>query len=345
MAERWRENPPPGTVVVVNVSQFGCHAVLLDEHGPRGVELTALSLAELADTVEVFLTSLDTALTVRTGAPREAAETGLADALDWLWRAVARDVLDELPDGRRVWWCPTGPFTYLPLHAAGAVPDRTVSSYTPTVGALLRANAASTPGLPGVLGVAVPNAPHAAPLPAAPAELAQLATCLRNVAAVTELADHAATRDAVHAALDEHGWAHLACHGEQNPEQPAQAALLLADGRLRLTEFAARPGYHAEGAYLSACQTAFGGVALNNEALHLAAALQYSGHRRVIGTLWPVPDAIARNVARQIYTTLAADGAFRPHRSAAAVSEATMWARQRYAGSPSCWAAYVHIGP
>ena len=56
------------------------------------------------------------------------------------------------PTWPRLWWCPTGPLTLLPLHtaghhveaAAGASPprtvlDRVVSSYTPTLRALLEA--------------------------------------------------------------------------------------------------------------------------------------------------------------------------------------------------------------
>ena len=52
-----------------------------------------------------------------------------------------------------MWWCPTGPLTILPIHAAGhhadsvsgttptkqSVLDRVVSSYAPTLSALIRA--------------------------------------------------------------------------------------------------------------------------------------------------------------------------------------------------------------
>jgi len=49
----------------------------------------------------------------------------------------------------RIWWCPTGPLAFLPLHAAGiysqnetssptsCISDYAGSSYTPTVSALL----------------------------------------------------------------------------------------------------------------------------------------------------------------------------------------------------------------
>jgi CHAT domain-containing protein len=152
-------------------------------------------------------------------------------------------------------------------------------------------------------------------------------------------------RNRVHEALTEHTWVHLACHAEQDPANPAQAALVLSDGRLSLAEISTRPEHHAEGVYLSACQTALGGVELSDEVLHLAAALQYAGFRRVIGTLWPIGDATARPIARRIYSALTVDGTFRPERSAQAVTEVTHWLRTRHPDAPSRWAPYVHIGP
>jgi len=70
----------------------------------------------------------------------------LTGLLGWLWTTVASPVLDALnltgrldltdPDaarGRRLWWCPTGLLSFLPLHAAGrydreleAVPERVI---------------------------------------------------------------------------------------------------------------------------------------------------------------------------------------------------------------------------
>ena len=50
---------------------------------------------------------------------------------------------EDLP---RIWWCATGPLAFLPIHAAGIynngmarydISDYAVSSYTPTLNALL----------------------------------------------------------------------------------------------------------------------------------------------------------------------------------------------------------------
>jgi hypothetical protein len=40
----------------------------------------------------------------------------------------------------KIWWCPSGPFTYLPLHAAAPVESKFIQSYTSTLDALIFAN-------------------------------------------------------------------------------------------------------------------------------------------------------------------------------------------------------------
>ena len=335
-----------GTVIVLTVSRYRCDALFVDRNGTRNYELTHLDLHELADHVAIYFGALATIVdSDATPADRQTADVALGDVLRWLWQTVAATIIDKIEPGTRVWWCPTGPFTYLPLHAAGQVPDKVISSYTPTIGSLLRAWSAPTDTEQRILGVAAPYAPDLPPLPATPRELAGLARTLPPTISLTRLEGPSASRDAVRTALGEHTWAHLACHGEQNLADPSHAALALTDGLLRITEIATRSGYHAEGAYLSACQTALGGVQLTDEVLHLAAALQYAGFRRVIATLWPIGDTRAQAVARSIYTTLVADGTFRPDLSAAAVRDVTLTLRARFPRAPSQWAPYLHIGP
>jgi hypothetical protein len=68
-------------------------------------------------------------------------------------------------------WCPTGPFTFLPIHAAGlystgepeCVSDYVVSSYTPTISALLGDVPVSDPFK--MMVVIEPNAPDQGKLP------------------------------------------------------------------------------------------------------------------------------------------------------------------------------------
>lgn len=332
-----------GTVALVVVSRYRRDAVLLDASGLRVMSLPELDLDELADRVGAHLGALGAIVDPADRAERRGAEKQLADLLAWMGNVVVAPVLDAVPAGSRLWWCPTGPFTYLPLHAAGAAPDRVVSSYTPTVGALARAMAAPTGAEHRVLGVAVPDVPGQQRLPGASAELDALRAALPSDVSFTRPAP--ATRAAVDAALQTHTWAHLACHAEQDLAHPSRAALVLADGRLGLTEIARRPGRPAEGAYLSACQSALGGVELTDESQHLAAALQYTGFRRVIATLWPITDRRARRASEHVYAALCAGGGFHPERSADAVHDLVLALRDRYPDAPSQWAPFVHIGP
>jgi hypothetical protein len=112
------------------------------------VGITAISLHHLdGATVETFTFSLRTRI-LKTGM--------IGMLLKWLWVAIACPVLDELgfqhfPTSEqwpRICWIPTGPLCLLPIHAAGeyagssgnTVLDRVISSYSPSVKALLYAH-------------------------------------------------------------------------------------------------------------------------------------------------------------------------------------------------------------
>src|SRR3984957_2583662 len=78
----------------------------------------------------------------------------------------------------RLWWCPTGPFSFLPIHAAGiydtkgaeSVFDYVVSSYTPSLKSLV----ADHPPTNEQFKMAVviqPDSPNEMPLPCTKEEL------------------------------------------------------------------------------------------------------------------------------------------------------------------------------
>lgn len=73
------------------------------------------------------------------------------------------------------------------------------------------------------------------------------------------------------------------------------------------------------------------------------AATGSAGH---IGTLWPVNDAAATDVARETYASLTADAADGPRTELAAhaLHGAVRTLRSRYPASPSLWAAHIHLG-
>src|ERR1700751_5853621 len=63
---------------------------------------------------------------------------------------VNTDCIQESEHGHHLWWCPTGPFTFLPLHAAQSLDgkqttaDFVISSYTPTLDMLIAAQSSDT---------------------------------------------------------------------------------------------------------------------------------------------------------------------------------------------------------
>jgi hypothetical protein len=351
-----------GSVVIVNVAGGRSDALVVHSGGVRLVPLPWLALAACQQRAQALLAAVTEAERQPDGPLWTNLRQTLGSLLRWLWDVVAAPVLaalDELagPVRHRVWWCPTGPLTLLPLHAAGrygaaerwagrrrpSVPDRTVSSYTTGLGALLRARLpAPGAGAPSLLAVGLPHTPGRASLPAVTAELDRVAAMLPGTRRLT---GQAATPEAVLAELDRHRWLHLACHATQQVDRPGDSALHLHGGDLSALRLASRHLAGAELAYLSACHTASGSMALADEAVHLAAALQLAGYRHVIGTLWGVSDGHAAAVAGVVYAALTAGGRPDAGGAAAALAAATGSLRARHPDRPDLWASFVHFGP
>jgi CHAT domain-containing protein len=84
--------------------------------------------------------------------------------------------------------------------------------------------------------------------------------------------------------------------------KPFEASFKLHRGsRLTLLEIV-RSRLHvpdAEFAFLSCCHTAeITEESIDDEALHLTATMQYSGFRRVVGTMWEMVDTDGRDLLR-----------------------------------------------
>ncbi|MEU6378085.1 CHAT domain-containing protein [Streptomyces sp. NPDC046909] len=336
-----------GPIVVLTVGREGTgHALLLDGTDVRVCPLPGLTHAEARERGELLFQAV--AAAGRSGLARAFAEQSVGDLLEWLWTTIAEPVLTALgitgppapgQEPPRLWWCPSGPLTFLPLHAAGAVPDRVVSSYTPSLTALLRSRSRAVPADRAPLIVAVPETPGQAPLPGALRE-AELA---HRAVGGTLLRGDAASAEAVRSALAGHSWAHFACHGVQDPQQPSEGRLLLPDGTLSVLDMTRLHLPDAEFAYLSACETAVGGARLPDEALHLAGSLQLAGFSQVIGTLWRADDEASAEIAAGVYGELAAAGPGAPP-AAVALHHAVRRLRARCPELPLSWAAHVHSG-
>ncbi|MFI7060574.1 CHAT domain-containing protein [Kribbella sp. NPDC050124] len=285
-------------------------------------------------------------------------ETVVTEVLDWLWAAISDPVLTHLgftqtpPDDAwpRLWWCPTGLLTALPLHAAGrhgakeSVLDRVIPSYTPTLRALHEATNSRSPApRPELLVVAVPDAPGQTPLPNVDREADLLARLFPGDRS-TVLYGADATTTRVREELGRHHWAHFSCHGHQDLTDPSNGGLLLYDGTLTVQSISNRTDL-GEFAFLSACKTATGGLDLADEVITLAAALHYAGYRQVVATLWSVYDPTAADVVESVYTELCSDGQVGADGAAAALHRVVRRLRDQHPASPSVWTPFVHLGP
>ena len=220
-----------------------------------------------------------------------------------------------------------------------------ISSYIPTLTALTRARQPRTPAPVRHLGVGMPTTPGMPPLPAVAAELEVLARHFPPGELNHQLVESHACRPDVLAATIGHSWVHMACHARQEHADPDRSGFALWDGTLTITDLAALPTRHRDLAFLSACQTATGSTRHLDEAIHLAAAMQFLGYRHVIATMWTIADSPAPYVADTVYTALTRGGTPDPSRAAEALHHAIRALRQEDPTNPLSWAPYIHLGP
>ncbi len=346
-----------GPIVLVFTSRYGSAGLVIRPDGVDPVRLPDLS----PETARAMTAEL---LTLQHQAGRRPQER-LTSLLGWIWDVIAMpimnsDAMTDLPGPGppRLWWCPSGLLSLLPLHAAGhhsagsdvarpTVLDRVVSSYSPTIRALLHARTAGpvSEGLPAgkgeVIAIAIPDTPGAPELRAARGEAEALSTEFGP--AVVTLVGSQANRKAVLRALPDARLAHFACHGTANLTSPSMSCLHLIDGPLTVTDIIRLRIGHGELAYLSACSTAQPGTRIADETIHLTSAFQLAGFRHVIGTLWPVADWWAAALSRGLYTAIKASPATIAD-TASALHSVTRQRRDQFPDLPTRWASHIHSG-
>ncbi len=271
-----------------------------------------------------------------------------------LWKCLVQPIVQVLrvhsQKGSRIWWCPTGITAFLPLHAAGdyakpgqTFPDLYISSYIPTIATLLRLRLKVPPKRqhqPRLLVVAQPDAIGQTPLPFVWEEMA----CILSVTPdVTIIEGDAGTPNAVLDAMEDYPIIHLSCHGHMNHHQPFLSHFSLYSKPLAVSDLVKRNLLNAELAFLSACHSAAGNLETPDEALHLAASLQFVGFRSVVGTMWAMVDEDGPVVAGAFYSSLFGHRSERAPSSAHALHKAVN-ALRRLKVSPSRWACFVHFG-
>jgi hypothetical protein len=279
----------------------------------------------------------------------------------WLWSGVTEPVLRWLDaegaltrDGvapSRLWWCPTGRLTFLPLHAAGSSPesvmDRVISSYTPSLGQLIRARAH------------VPRPGSRVLILAPDSDLKSASEEADLVARLFPEGHERLPGDAgLEACLSELGRAavvHFVGHGQAPAYQrrrldPQSAGGLVvgpasAPALVSTRDLAELPQARARFAYLSVCDAAAPDDLIPDEAAHPAAALHFGGFPNVIATLRLIPDESAPGVAADVYTALTRDGRLREELSASALHDALLGLRRDDPDATAPWTTYVHYGP
>ena len=298
-----------GPIIIVNASEYSCDAlVVLFDRDPVHIplQITQENVRDLAAELRT--------LTVR--ATQTDMTRQFAFFLRKLWDQIVSSIVDVLqtihPSRSRIWWCPTAEFSVLPLHAAGPyrkgqrnLVDLYISSYTPTLTALIRARRSnpSNSATRGKRFIAIGQATAAgeSELFSVGAELANIGQCVSSLATFTRIDGEESCISRVVEELGKNEWVHLACHGLPNRTQPFESAFALHDGHFTIQRMIGCDLKDPEFAYLSACHTTVGDEESPDEAIHLASAMQFLGFRSVIGTMWAVDDGETNKITSTFY--------------------------------------------
>ena len=322
-----------GPVIVLNCTNIQSNAliILYPEYPPISVNLKFSEndanhqMNGLRSALRQY--SIKARNTDRTGrlAPEFTSDNQFTTVISWLWKFVVEPVFLELQKNNihagRIWWCTSGPLTYLPIHAAAPVESPYIQSYTTTLSGLIQARkqiSQKTCNTCAIIGVSRPLDLFFKSLPFVSKEVAIVQSLLTSYQPV-QLLDSHATVDKVSQEMQNASWLHLACHGQQNYDDPLKSSLVLYDGQLELEKIISSNLPNAKFVFLSACETAMGDANLINEAMHLTGGFITAGFLGAIGTLWSMSDFVGPIVAEKVYAkvcekqnepevTLAAEG-------------------------------------
>ena len=197
----------------------------------------------------------------------------------------------------------------MPIHAAGiydgpseshiCISDFFVSSYTPSLGALIDAQKTSSYSSPTsevkILAVAQPSAGGSClPIPNVVNELKKVVDIVppQNLLSLGNSSEPdydgtRATLQNVLLKLPEANVLHLACHATQDSANPLKSGFILAHGeRLTIDELVKHRLPNAHTAILNACHTASNNAYRPDESLNLSSAMLLVGFRSVLSTKW-----------------------------------------------------------
>ncbi|KAG1861243.1 CHAT domain-containing protein [Suillus subluteus] len=354
-----------GPVIIFVASQYSCSALVIPTSGdPHHVHFPRITLTHLKRLKGDFAKAIKHSAGMR---PEEKRKD-LRELLRVVWDEIMLPIVDVLERGltlqrrSRIWLCPTADFTSIPLHAANSfrmnaddsgpeycLEDIYICSYTPTLSALIRAQQSmEEPVLPSfvAIGQGQPGVGQGKALLAVDDELDLVCSLVPTTANPTTISGDNATRAGALEALQRNTWVHLACHGKQDHEQPYNSHFAMRDTPLTLLDIMEQDIPHAEFAFLSACHTAVGDEETPDEVIHLAAGLQFSGFKSVIGTLWEVDDSVAKHVVTAFYEKMFEDledgGVMDCTKAAQALNHATYVVKKKVPLEQRI--VFIHIG-
>lgn len=365
-----------GPVIVVNASHYLCNAIVIFTTGqPAFVPLTKITLTDVARLATHFHNIVRYSGDPDPGRDRERR---LIDLLTELWDLVVSPVVDRLlrhtPKGSRIWWCPTGKFTALPLHAAGLyqsielnLSQLYISSYTPTLSSLIksrRTKSSTTPRRPlftpfltnFLQGRKSKSARPSTPVLASSTfaaicnnerteDIDMLHKVLPLTCTVTRIAGANATHEHVIRAIHEQPWIHFTSRAEPNFDRPFESHFPLHDKPVSLLEIAqtlAEVERPPEFAFLSVSHGSSGTE--GHETMHFPHALHMAGFQSVVGTVWAVDEEVTRRIASAFYhfVVVESGGAMNCANAAKALSQALKVVEE---GIPlEQRIAFVHVG-
>jgi len=345
-----------GPVIIISHSQWRSDILILLHNSPP-------SLIPTSDDFFIRANKLQDQLLGerKKGLESHAYDNALRAVLKELYELVGRPVIKRLnelniSEQSRVWWCPTSVFCSLPLHAMGPIPsdmglpryflDLYIPSYTPSLSALLESRKPNSQTFekPSMLLVVQPDAS----MVRASEEMKAVEGASPRT---TTLIGATATPSVVLERLRDHQFVHIVCHGLLEPGKPFNSSFkLYQDERLSLLDIVQSQLPNAEFAFLAACHTAeLTDESPADEALHIAAAMQYCGFRSIVGTMWAMADEDGRDLAENFYKSVFSEWKQRVYyheRTAEALRDAVVRLRRKKGRGMTLerWVNYVHYG-
>jgi CHAT domain-containing protein len=340
-----------GPVIIINHCKWRSDFIVLHNSLPSHIP-TPSDFYNRANQLKVRLLNTRE----KYGLNSEHHELALSSVLTELYELVGRPVIKRLNElgiaqQSRVWWCPTSVFWDLPLHAMGPIPsddgvtryfsDLYISSYTPTLSALIASRR------PGTQTSARPTLLVAQPSQSPPGAWAETLVIRGLDLQTTCLTSGNMTTTTTLESLQRHRFAHVAYHGTLKTAKPFDASMLFHNReRLTLLDIVRSRLPSGEFAFLPGSHTAeLTDGSMPDEVLHISTAVQYSGFRSVIGTMWGLDDEDGRDLAENFYRSMfSGKKGVEPYyeRSARALQHAMQQMRRSL---PLVrWVNYVHYG-